>query len=170
LPLKAKREFRIKLSIASKRFARLVKQCRDIPGEELFQYFDEQGQRHAIDSGAVNGYLKEITGQDFTAKDFRTWSGTTQAILAFKELGVADTVTATQKNIVEALNNVSAALGNTRTVCKKYYVHPHIIKLYENQTLHNNYLTQLDNKFEVAKGLLPEEQLLLVILKREAVL
>lgn len=166
---KGKKGVAHKISIASKRFARMVKQCRDIPGEELFQYFDEQGQRHAIDSGAVNAYLKEITGQDFTAKDFRTWSGTTQAILAFKELGVAETSTGIQKNIVEALNNVSAALGNTRTVCKKYYVHPHIIKLYENQSLHQSYLNKLNEKFKVTEGLQPEEELLLTILRTEVI-
>lgn len=167
---KGKKGVSHKISITSKKFARLVKQCRDIPGVELFQYIDEQGERHAVDSGAVNAYLKEITGQNFTAKDFRTWSGSTQALIAFREIGTAENKTVAQKNIVEALNNVSEALGNTRTVCKKYYVHPNIITLYESQTLHNSYLAKLDNGLQVDNGLQPEEQLLLEILRKEAIL
>ncbi|MDB5191279.1 MAG: topoisomerase, partial [Segetibacter sp.] len=134
--------------------------------KELFQYYDENGERRDVSSGMVNDYIKEISGGDFTAKDFRTWSGTVQALLAFKELGFSETQTGTKKNIVAALDLVSDLLGNTRTVCKKYYVHPLILSLYETQTL-DKYLKQLDdlqvddNKSDLTK----EEKLLMNILK-----
>jgi len=130
------------IDLKSKRLANIVKQCRDIPGKELFQYYDAEGQRRPIDSGMVNNYIKEISGGHFTAKDFRTWSGTLRALEAFKEIGTADTVTATKKNIVTALDMVAKHLGNTRTVCKKYYVHPTIIDLYTDKTL-TKYLNKL---------------------------
>ena len=153
------------ISLRNKKLAKIVQQCRDIPGKELFQYYAEDGSRHSIDSGMVNEYIKAISGSDFTAKDFRTWSGTVNAFLAFKEIGFADTETATKKNIVEALDKVAAHLGNTRTVCKKYYVHPLIISLYENKSL-EKYFTALD-KIEVNDGkadLTAEEKMIMKIL------
>ncbi|WP_207495044.1 DNA topoisomerase IB [Aridibaculum aurantiacum] len=154
------------IDIKSKRLASIVKKCQDIPGKELFQYIDEAGNRRSIDSGQVNDYIKSISGGDFTAKDFRTWSGTVQALLAFKSLGNSDTATATKKNIVSALDSVSQALGNTRTVCKKYYVHPIIISLYENNALDRYWkkLEEMQNDDGVA-GLTAEEQLVMNILK-----
>lgn len=157
------------ISLKSKRLASIVKQCRDIPGKELFQYYDEHGQHKCIDSGMVNHYLKTISGEDFTAKDFRTWAGTVHALMAFKELGSCDTtLTSTKKNIVTVLDSVAAHLGNTRTVCKKYYVHPAIITLYENQNLHR-YLEELSvADYHTEKtGLATEEQLLMKILEKE---
>ena len=154
------------VSIQSKRLANIVKQCRDIPGKELFQYFNENKERKSIDSGMVNQYIKEISGDDFTAKDFRTWSGTVNAFLAFKELGLFETQTEAKKKIVEALDNVAKSLGNTRTVCKKYYVHPLIISMYENKSL-EKYFKELekmeanDNK----AGLTPEQKIVMKILE-----
>jgi DNA topoisomerase-1 len=154
------------IDITSKRLAGIVKRCQDIPGKELFQYISEDGTRRGIDSGMVNEYIKGITGGDFTAKDLRTWSGTVQALLAFKELGISETATQAKKNIVAALDMVSHALGNTRTVCKKYYVHPLIVSLYETKTL-EKYLKNLDdleqddNKTDLTK----EEKVLMNILK-----
>ena len=113
----------------------------------MFQYYDEEHNRHSIDSGMVNEYIKNICREDFTAKDFRTWAGTVNAFLAFKEMGLAENDTAAKKNIVAAMDKVAENLGNTRTVCKKYYVHPLIISLYENKSI-NKYFTQLD-KIEV---------------------
>ncbi len=160
-----------KISLTSKRLATIVKQCRDIPGKELFQYYDEQGNHKCIDSGMVNQYLKSISGEDFTAKDFRTWSGSVQALLAFRDIEPGDTETGTKKNIVAALDMVAAHLGNTRTVCRKYYVHPVIIDLYEHQKLHN-YLVELDTleKTHNKTGLAAEEQLLLKILEKEGLI
>jgi DNA topoisomerase-1 len=153
------------ISIKSKRLAAIVKKCQDIPGKELFQYY-EDGQRKDVDSGIVNEYIKNISGGDFTAKDLRTWSGTVQALLAFKELGFSETQTETKRNIVSALDIVSNLLGNTRTVCKKYYVHPMVISLYETKTL-EKYLAQLDKLEEDddKSGLTKEERLLMNILK-----
>src|SRR5690606_29794280 len=119
----------------SRRLARIVQQCKDIPGKELFQYYDEEGKRQAIDSGMVNDYIKEISSGDFTTKDFRTWSGTVQAFLAFKEMEVAENDTQRKKNMVAVLDIVAKQLGNTRAVCKKYYVHPLILSLYENGSI-----------------------------------
>ncbi len=131
------------IGIKNKKLASVVKQCRDIPGKELFQYYDDNGDHTSIDSGMVNDYIKRIAGKDFTAKDFRTWAGTVQALLAFKALGFYETVIESKKKIVEALDIVSKELGNTRTVCKKYYVHPGIIDMYENKSL-EKYIRQLD--------------------------
>ena len=154
------------IDIQSKRLAGIVKRCQDIPGKELFQYIDDDGSRKTIDSGMVNEYIKNISGGDFTAKDLRTWSGTVQALLAFKELGVTETQTQNKKNIAAALDMVAEALGNTRTVCKKYYVHPIILSLYETQSL-DKYLKQLDEleQDDDKTGLTKEEKILMKILK-----
>lgn len=157
------------ISLKSKRLAAIVKKCRDIPGKELFQYYDDNGMRHAIDSGMVNNYIKKISGEDFTAKDFRTWSGSIQALMAFKEIGYCETITETKKNIVTALDMVSKHLGNTRTVCKKYYVHPVLLQLYEDKKLHENYLNKFGNELKSEQeGLGTEEKLLLHILEKES--
>ena len=154
------------ITLKNKKLAAVVQKCRDIPGKELFQYYKKDGTRHSIDSGMVNGYIKDISGSDFTAKDFRTWSGTVNAFLAFKELGFGDTETDTKKNIVQALDRVAEQLGNTRTVCKKYYVHPLIISLYENKSL-EKYFNSLD-EIAVNDGkadLTPEEKMIMKIME-----
>jgi len=137
-----------KIALHSKKLARLVKQCRDIPGKELFQYYDKEGKRCSIGSGDVNAYLKGITGEDFTAKDFRTWAGSVSALYGFKEAGEFDTVTECKKKIVSVLDEVAINLGNTRTVCKKYYVHPTVIKSYEEGTIFK-YINKLDEEKDV---------------------
>jgi DNA topoisomerase-1 len=144
----------------------VVKKCRDIPGKELFQYFDAEGNRKPIDSGMVNKYIKEATGGDFSAKDFRTWAGTLNIIRAFRSMDEALSESDCKKNVIAALDEVSKKLGNTRTVCKKYYVHPGIIKLYEEKNL-DKYLKELD-KIEHPDdlaGLTSEEKVLMKILK-----
>lgn len=162
---KGKKGIEHKISIRSKQFIKLIKQCRDIPGRDLFQYMDENGVPHAIDSGAVNSYLKEISGKDFTAKDFRTWSGTISALTALKDLPKPETEAETQRKIVEVLNEVSSLLGNSRAICKKYYVHPNILKMYENDTL-SNYLSKWNIKRVKQNGLSSEEHLLISLLKK----
>ncbi len=159
------------ISIKSKKLANIVKQCRDIPGKELFQYLDENGDRKCIDSGMVNQYVKSISGgEEFTAKDFRTWTGTVHSLSAFKEIGMSETITETKRNVVAALDKVAKHLGNTRTVCKKYYVHPVIIALYENKNLHN-YLNELDAMEQCDKNdLACEEKLLMTILEKEGLI
>lgn len=156
-----------KVSLQSRKLAKLVKQCREIPGKELFQYYNAEGQHCTIGSGDVNHYLKEITGEDFTAKDFRTWSGSVSALYAFKDAGEFKNVTECRKKIVSVLDEVAINLGNTRTVCKKYYVHPTIIKSYEEGTLFN-YIKQLDDDKDVkAAELNLAEKALLKILGHE---
>lgn len=153
------------IKLHHKRLAKLVKQCRDIPGKELFQYYDEQGAHRSIDSGMVNRYIKEATGNEFTAKDFRTWAGSVQALQAFCGLEAAQTIAGCRKNIVAVLDQVSARLGNTRAVCKKYYVHPILIKLYEEKQL-ARYGQQLNGSRTRSKqGLGPEELALMKILR-----
>ena len=153
------------ISIKNKKLSALVKKCRDIPGKELFQYYDEAGVRKPIDSGMVNNYIKQISGTDFSAKDFRTWSGTVNAFLALKELGAFETDIERKKKVVEALDMVAGRLGNTRTVCKKYYVHPVIISLYENNALEKYQLPQQTDKDLAKTKAIPEEQVILKILE-----
>ena len=154
------------VSVRNRRLARMVKACRDIPGKELFQYFDAEGNRKSVDSGMVNRYIKDATGGDFSAKDFRTWAGTLDVLRAFKSMGEAGSDADCKKNIIAALDEVSKKLGNTRTVCKKYYVHPGILKLYEEKNL-AKYLKELDNieKPDDLTGLTSEEKVLMKILK-----
>ena len=155
------------VTLKNKRLARIVQACKDIPGKELFQYFDENGERCVIDSGMINNYIKEATEKDFSAKDFRTWAGTLSILSSFKALGQAKTQSQVKKNIVSALDEVSSKLGNTRTVCKKYYVHPEIIRLYEEDNL-QKYLNELDaiEKNDDHSDLTQEEKVLMKILKK----
>jgi len=154
------------IGLKSRKLAKAVKACRDIPGKELFQYYAEDGSRKPIDSGMVNAYIKEATGGDFTAKDFRTWAGTLNILRSFKAIGEAESEGDIKKNILAALDEVSEKLGNTRTVCKKYYVHPGIIRLYEEKSL-SKYLKELDaiEKPDDLAGLTSEEKVLMKILK-----
>lgn len=159
-----------KIALQSKRLSKLVKQCRDIPGKELFQYYDAEGNRCSIGSGDVNNYLKEITGQDFTAKDFRTWAGSVSALYAFKAAGGFDTVAECKKKIVHVLDQVAANLGNTRTVCKKYYVHPAVIKSYEDGALFK-YVNELnEGANDTGVELNQAEKILLRLLEEESLM
>ena len=128
---KGKKGVEHRISLKSRRLARLVGQCRDIPGQELFQYYDENGQRRPVTSGDVNAYLKEITNDSFTAKDFRTWAGTLHAFQACCKAGEFATAAEAKKNVLSVVDQVAERLGNTRTVCRKYYIHPHILDSYE---------------------------------------
>jgi DNA topoisomerase-1 len=121
------------VSLTSRKLAKIVRNCRDIPGKELFQYIDDAGHRQSIDSGMVNDYIRSLTGEDFTAKDFRTWCGTVAALEAILENGLPEG--SSKKKVVAVLDKVSEQLGNTRTVCKKYYVHPSLLELYEEGKL-----------------------------------
>ncbi|HMK03522.1 MAG TPA: hypothetical protein VK489_05000 [Ferruginibacter sp.] len=154
------------ISLKNKKLSSIVQQCKDMPGKELFQYYDDGDNRHTIDSGMVNEYLKKISGADFTAKDFRTWAGTVNAFLAFKETGFAETAMAAKKNVVEVLDKVAVQLGNTRTVCKKYYVHPVIINMYEDKSL-EKYFKELEaNEVNDSKAdLTNDEKVIMKILQ-----
>ncbi len=112
------------IAIEDPKLAKVVRRCRDIPGYELFQYYNEEGNRHSVDSGDVNNYLKSVTGEDFTAKDFRTWAGTTVATDTLHQLGEWEKETDAQKNVVTAIKAAATQLGNRPATCRKYYVHP----------------------------------------------
>ncbi len=123
------------ISIEDRRLARIVRECRDLPGYELFQYADEFGELHALDSSDVNTFLREITGEDFSAKDFRTWAGTVQCALALAEIGPYTSEAEAKRNIVEAIKRTAARLGNRPATCRKYYVHPAILDAYLDGSL-----------------------------------
>jgi DNA topoisomerase I len=162
---KGKKGIHHDISLKSKKLVNIVKQCRDIPGQELFQYYDEHGDRYPVDSGMVNQYIKDISDGHFTAKDFRTWAGSLHALEAFKELGESNTITETKHKIVVALDMVASQLGNTRTVCKKYYVHPVVIDHYTNNTL-SRYLNKIiETDCDRETSLSHEEQVLLKMLE-----
>jgi len=118
-------------AITDKRIARIVQRCQTIPGEELFQYLDEDGRRVTVDSGDINEYLQRATGgEELSAKDFRTWAGTMLAARALRDAGPAATLREGKSNIVKVIDQVAKRLGNTRAVCRKYYVHPAILEKY----------------------------------------
>jgi len=123
------------LELDDRRLARIVKQCRDLPGQELFQYRDEEG--HVVDVGSadVNAYLQDITGRDFTSKDFRTWAGTVLAATLLREYESVDSQARAKKNIVRAVEEVAKKLGNTKAVCRKCYIHPAIFDAYLDGTM-----------------------------------
>jgi DNA topoisomerase-1 len=118
------------VDVADRRLARIVARCQAIPGEELFQYLDDAEERQTIDSGDVNDYIREIAGDEFTAKDFRTWAGTVLACEALLELGVPATRKEERANILAAIDRVAGQLNNTRAVCRRYYVHPEVLAAY----------------------------------------
>ncbi|HET9223894.1 MAG TPA: hypothetical protein VFO07_15385, partial [Roseiflexaceae bacterium] len=133
---RGKSGLRHSLDLHDRRLARIVGRCRDLPGYELFQYVDEAGQQQTIDSADVNDYLRAISGEDFTAKDFRTWAGTVLAALALQEFESFDSQAQAKKNVVSAIQNVAERLGNTPAVCRKCYIHPAIVDAYlEGQLL-----------------------------------
>ena len=118
------------LQVKNPRVARIVRACQELPGQELFQYLDEDRQVQRVTSSDVNDYLREITGRDITAKDFRTWAGTVLAALALQEAERGDTQAAQKKVIKAAIERVAARLGNTPTICRKCYVHPEVLQAY----------------------------------------
>jgi len=155
-----------RIGLKNRQLARIVKECRDIPGKELFQYLDSEGNHKAIDSGKVNSYIHTYTNGDFTAKDLRTWAGSLNSLHAFYEIGEAETATEKKKKIIDALDRVSEKLGNTRTVCKKYYVHPLILELYENNELSKFLKSLKKEQKHSGTGLTDEEKILMKILKQ----
>jgi DNA topoisomerase-1 len=118
------------VAITDRRVAAIVQHCQTLPGQELFQYLDDRGRRQQVDSGDINGYLRAITGQEITAKDFRTWAGTIAAAKALSVMGPAGSEREINANIVRAIDEVAKRLGNTRAVCRHYYVHPRVIEAY----------------------------------------
>jgi DNA topoisomerase I len=118
------------ISLSDPRLARIIQRCRDLPGEEMFQYLDHAKKRQAVSSDDVNDYLRDLTGRDVTAKDFRTWGGTMLAAVQLRAMGEAASRREADRNIIRAIDAVAERLGNTRAVCRKYYVHPALIDAY----------------------------------------
>jgi DNA topoisomerase I len=118
------------IAVADPRLARIIQRCRELPGQELFQYRDGHGRRHLISSDDVNDYLRSIAGRDISAKDFRTWGGTMLAARELRERGAPASKSEANRNVLAAIDAVAERLGNTRAVCRKYYVHPALIDAY----------------------------------------
>ncbi|WP_354004995.1 DNA topoisomerase IB [Ramlibacter albus] len=154
------------LQVRNPRVARIVRACQELPGQELFQYFDEDGEVQRVTSSDVNAYLREITGTDITAKDFRTWAGTVLAALALQEVEKVDTQAAQKKNIKAAIERVASKLGNTPTICRKCYVHPEVLQAYIEGELALEVKQRADEELrEHLAELKPEEAAVLAMLE-----
>jgi len=153
------------IELTDRRLARIVAQCQDLPGYELFEYINEEGETARLDSADVNRYLHEITGEDFTAKDFRTWAGTLLAARELNGAGPAASETAAKKAVVEAVKSVARRLGNRPATCRKYYIHPAILDAYANGSLFGVMQRgeQQNTEYD-GRGLQPEEYACMVII------
>ena len=135
LDFRAKHGVEWHVDLQDRRLAGIIARLEDLPGQELFQFEDHDGTRHGISSQDVNAYLHEITGEEITAKDFRTWAATNLAALALHELQQFDTAAAAKKNVVRAVEHVAMQLGNTPAICRKCYIHPAIFEGYLDGSL-----------------------------------
>jgi DNA topoisomerase-1 len=152
------------ITLHDRRLARIVKVCRDLPGQELFQYIDTRGRRRSIGSGDVNEYVREISRQDFTAKDFRTWAGTVLAARSLAVIRHDHSGRVTKRDLVRAVESVADRLGNTKAVCRKSYIHPAVLDAY----LEGDTIRPARNGAE-ARGLLSaDERAVLTFLERRA--
>lgn len=144
------------VDLRDRRLARVVKACRDVPGQDLFQYIDADGEYRAITSSDVNAYLKAISGEPFTAKDFRTWGGTTLAVAALGVLEPFETETQLKKTLVQMYRDVASTLGNTVAVCRKYYVHPAVVEAYAQGQL-TDVLAKVAPQLDAESGPSPDQ-------------
>jgi DNA topoisomerase-1 len=154
------------IDLTDHRLARIVRRCQELPGQELFQYVNEEGETQSLGSADVNDYLREITGQDFTAKDFRTWAGTMLAAIALHEFKAFNSKTEAKRNIVQAIDNVASRLGNTSAVCRKSYIHPTVVDMYINGALIGALERNVERELRTdLRRLEPEEAAVLAILQ-----
>ncbi|MCO4294638.1 DNA topoisomerase IB [Solitalea sp. MAHUQ-68] len=166
ISFKGKKGIFHEVDLSQKNLVNLVKKLKDLPGQELFQYYEQWGEKRTIDSGMINEYIRQYTGKDFTAKDFRTWSGTLNALKFLSGLEKFSTITEAKRNINATLDYVASQLGNTRTVCRKYYVHPELLLAYENGSLYpftKKLIHQTNNK---SNSLAISEKILLSFLRK----
>jgi DNA topoisomerase I len=155
-----------KLNMRDRRIAKVIRACQDLPGQELFQYVDDDGEARDVTSSDVNDYLREITGDDITAKDFRTWHGTVLAALALSEFQRFDSEAGAKRNIRDAIQRVAARLGNTPTICRKCYVHPEILSTYVEGSLLLEVKEKVEQELrEDLADLQPEEVAVLTLLR-----
>ena len=152
-------------SVEDRRLARVVKRCLDLPGEELFQYLDDDGEQRSIESGDVNDYLRDISGEEFSTKDFRTWGGTVLAAEALVRRGDFANQTEGKSNVVQAIKDVAEQLNNTPAVCRSSYVHPEVIEAYLDGSLVGIWRDAEESVKEWIEGLRREEAILLVVLE-----
>ena len=162
---KGKKGVHHQIGLKDRKLMNLVKKCKEVPGQELFQYYDDDGKHHSIGSSDVNAYLQEVTKQDFTAKDFRVWSGSVHALCNFLEDDAPENPTQCKKKVVEVLDKVAKKLGNTRAVCKKYYVHPTVLAAAEKGSI----WLYKDAKIVKHRNLNPEEKVLMHLLENEKI-
>ena len=158
------------IDLTDRRLARIIRQCADIPGHELFQYIDEDGDHRSIDSADVNEYLREISGQHFTAKDFRTWAGSVLAASLLREAGPFETQTQAKKNIVDAIKVVAQHLGNTPSVCRKCYIHPAVLETYMGGISAETAKRRLEHEIEEKQHALREDETALLHLLEQRLL
>ncbi|OHV96049.1 DNA topoisomerase I [Janthinobacterium lividum] len=164
---KGKSGVRHAIRLSDRRLARVLQRMRELPGQELFQYVDEDGERHGVDSGDVNDYLREVTGEEYTAKDFRTWSGTLLAALALQAFEQVDSEAQAKKNIVQAIESVAKKLGNTPSICRKCYVHPAVLEAYLDGSLWEGMRARARQQLqEDLPALAPEETAVLALLQQ----
>jgi DNA topoisomerase-1 len=157
------------LDLNDRRLARIVNHCQDLPGQELFQYVDQEGRHRTINSSDVNDYLRQITGEDFTAKDFRTWAGTVLAAKALREIKQVDSRAHTKRNLINAIETVAKKLGNTRSVCRNCYIHPAVIDSYLDGSLLNGLNQKTAHNTEQSlDGLNSDESVVLAILEQQS--
>jgi DNA topoisomerase-1 len=155
-----------RLQVRDRRVAKIVKACQELPGQDLFQYLDESGEQRSVSSADVNAYLREISGRDITAKDFRTWAGTVLAALALQEFQSFDTKAAAKQNVRAAIEKVAARLGNTPTICRKCYVHPEILSSYAEGAMLLEIKERVEEELrEDLASLRPEEAAVLSLLE-----
>ena len=140
------------------RLAGIIRGCQDLPGQQLFQYVDAKGAVRDVGSSDVNGYLREISGRDFTAKDFRTWAGTAIAAQALREYEDFDTEAAGKRNITRAIERVAERLGNTSAICRKCYIHPAVIDAYLDHTLMETFKSRAERELRGPLARLPAEE------------
>ena len=147
------------------RLAKIIKSCQELPQQELFAYQDHDGKQHDIKSDDVNAYLKEISGENFTAKDFRTWNATVLAAKAFQEIKKFDSQAQAKKNVVRAVEEVAKRLGNTRSVCRKSYIHPAVIEAYLDGSLLDTLQQRATSEMKNLASMTPEEAAVLAFLQ-----
>jgi DNA topoisomerase-1 len=156
-----------KLRIENRRVAKIVKACQELPGQHLFQYVDDDNERKEVTSADVNDYLREISGLDITAKDFRTWAGTVLAAMALSEFEAVDSQARAKRNIKAAIERVASRLGNTVTICRKCYVHPEVFNSYLDGNLLADIKQEVEQELKAdISDLRPEEGALLALLHK----
>jgi DNA topoisomerase-1 len=145
------------VAVSNRQIAKIVRRCKDLPGQELFQFVDRDGRIHDVRSGDVNEILREISGHDFTAKDFRTWAGTALAAQALEEFEDFDTEAGAKRSVTKAIERVAERLGNTKAVCRKCYVHPAVIDAYMDRSLLATLKERTESELKGSLSRLPPE-------------